>query len=93
MVRHSPARHKKEITMNTILTTVMATTMSVLVNTSAMAQTQPTSTPGEMKSAVEQQATQEKQAAKDAVQAEKAKAQQSVKIGRASCRERVFRSV
>jgi len=41
--------------------------MSVLVSTGAMAQTQPTPTLGEMKSAVEQQVNQEKQAAKEAV--------------------------
>jgi hypothetical protein len=64
--------------MNAILATVMIATMSVLVNTSAMAQAQPVPTLGEMKSAVEQQANQEKQATKEAVQAEKAKAQQAV---------------
>ena len=64
--------------MNAILATVVIATMSVLVNTSAMAQAQPVPTLGEMKSAVEQQANQEKQATKEAVQAEKAKAQQAV---------------
>ena len=75
---HSPRPSSKEITMNAILATVMIATMSVLVNTSAMAQAQPVPTLGEMKSAVEQQANQEKQATKEAVQAEKAKAQQAV---------------
>jgi hypothetical protein len=42
--------------MNAILATVMTATISVLVNTGAMAQTQPTPTLGEMESAVEQQA-------------------------------------
>ena len=78
MVHHSPARHKKEITLSVILATVMATTISVLVTTGAMAQTQPAPTLGEMKSAAGQQASQEKQAAKDAVQAEKAKTRQAV---------------
>jgi hypothetical protein len=44
----------------------MTTTICVLVNTSAMSQTQPAPTLGKMKSAVEQQVNQEKQAAKDA---------------------------
>jgi len=64
--------------MNIILSTIMIATMSVLVTTSAMAQAQPAPTLGEMKSAVEQQANQEKQATKEAVQAEKANAQQIV---------------
>ena len=64
--------------MNAILATIMITPMSVLVDTSARAQTRPAPTLSEMKSAVEQQANQEKQATKEAVQAEKAKAQQAV---------------
>jgi len=60
--------------MNAILVAVMATTVSVVVTATAMAQTHPAATLGEMKSAVEQQATQEKHATKDAVQAEKSKA-------------------
>ncbi len=47
--------------MNAILAAVMATTISVVVTAIAMAQTQPAATLGEMKSAVEQQATQQKQ--------------------------------
>jgi F0F1-type ATP synthase membrane subunit b/b' len=78
VVDHSPASHTKEITMTIILATVMATTVFVLVTTAAMAQTQPAPTLGEMKSAIEQQANQEKQATKEAVQAEKAKAEQAV---------------
>ena len=54
--------------MNAILAAVMATTISVVVTATAMAQTQPAATLGEMKSAIEQQATQEKQKASDKVQ-------------------------
>jgi hypothetical protein len=45
---------------------VMTTTISVLVDTSVIAQTQPAPTLGEMKSSIEQQANQEMEAAKDA---------------------------
>jgi F0F1-type ATP synthase membrane subunit b/b' len=48
----------------------MATTLSVVVTATAMAQTQPAAMLGEMKPAAEQQATQEKQKASDEVQSQ-----------------------
>ena len=54
----TPPPPQRRITMNAILAAVMITTISVLVHTGAMAQTQPAPTVGNMKSAVEQQANQ-----------------------------------
>jgi hypothetical protein len=52
---------------------IMITALFVLVYTTAMAQSPSAPTLGEMKSAAEQQANQEKQATKETIQAEKAK--------------------
>jgi hypothetical protein len=59
--------------MNAILATVMITTVSVVVPAVAMAQSPSAPMLGEMKSAAEHQANQEKQATKETIQAEKAK--------------------